>query len=157
MAETLSVISTFSFIAAGFFAIAAVVLWFVFEIPSVIGDLSGRTARKSIERRRKDNEKNKAEFNPYRIIKTVVPSVSVNERKSTELLKDTNETALIEEDSKTLPLMDSNVVVADSDDAATVIMNEDEREENILTERRNVGMKLAILDEVIMIHTDEEI
>ncbi len=56
MAETLSVISLISFLAAGVFAILAVVLWFVFHIPTVAGELSGRTAKKSIERTRRNNE-----------------------------------------------------------------------------------------------------
>ena len=55
MAETLSLISLISFLAAGVFAVLAVVLWFVFHIPTVAGELSGRTARKSIERMRKSN------------------------------------------------------------------------------------------------------
>ena len=56
MAETLSVISLISFLAAGVFAVLAVVLWFVFRIPTVVGELSGRNARKSIERMRRRNE-----------------------------------------------------------------------------------------------------
>ncbi len=53
MAETLSMISLISFLAAGVFAILAVILWFVFRIPTVAGELSGRIAKKSIERMRK--------------------------------------------------------------------------------------------------------
>ena len=56
MAETLSMISLISFLAAGAFAILAVILWFVFRIPTVAGELSGRIAKKSIERMRKSNE-----------------------------------------------------------------------------------------------------
>lgn len=57
MADTLSVISLVSYLAAAVFAAASVVLWFVFKIPSVIGDLSGRNAKKSVEQMRKANEK----------------------------------------------------------------------------------------------------
>lgn len=56
MAETLSMISLISFLAAGAFAVLAVILWFVFRIPTVAGELSGRTAKKSVERMRKNNE-----------------------------------------------------------------------------------------------------
>jgi len=38
--------------AAGVFAALAVILWFVFRIPTVAGDLSGRNARKSVEQMR---------------------------------------------------------------------------------------------------------
>ena len=56
MAETLSMVSMVSFIAAGVCLALTVILWFAFRIPNVIGDLSGRNARKSIERMRKSNE-----------------------------------------------------------------------------------------------------
>lgn len=47
MAETLSVISAISYIAASVFAAVTVVLWFVFQIHFVISDLSGRNAKKN--------------------------------------------------------------------------------------------------------------
>ena len=56
MAETLSMVSMVSFVAAGVCLALTVILWFAFRIPNVIGDLSGRNARKSIERMRKSNE-----------------------------------------------------------------------------------------------------
>ena len=55
-AATYSTISLIGYIAAGVFLAAAVVLFFVFKIPTVIGDLSGRTARKSIAKQRAANE-----------------------------------------------------------------------------------------------------
>ena len=56
-AEILSLISTISYVLAAISFVIAVFFWFGFKIPSVIGDLSGRTARKSIARRRANNEK----------------------------------------------------------------------------------------------------
>ena len=58
MAGTLSTLSVVSFIAAGVALAAAVFLWFYFKIPTVIGDLSGRNAKRSIARMREANEKN---------------------------------------------------------------------------------------------------
>ena len=58
MAETLSLLSIISFAIAGVCLVLAVFLWFFFKIPSVIGDLSGKTARKSIAKMRVANEKN---------------------------------------------------------------------------------------------------
>ena len=40
MAETLSMVSMVSFIAAGVCLALTVILWFAFRIPNVIGDLS---------------------------------------------------------------------------------------------------------------------
>lgn len=57
MAEILSMISIIAFVIAGISLGLAVFFWFFFKIPGVIGDLSGRTARKSIARMRADNER----------------------------------------------------------------------------------------------------
>lgn len=57
MAETLSLWSAISFVIAGIGLGAAVFFWFFFKIPSVIGGLTGRTARKSIEKMRASDEK----------------------------------------------------------------------------------------------------
>ena len=48
MAETLSMLSIISFIIAGIAFVAAVFLWILFKIPRIIGDLSGRNARKTV-------------------------------------------------------------------------------------------------------------
>lgn len=56
MAETLNNLSVVMWIAAGICLAIAVFFWFFFQIPAVAGDLSGRTARKSIEKMRTANE-----------------------------------------------------------------------------------------------------
>ena len=55
-ADILSLISLISFIIAGVCLVLAIVFWFAFSIPKVIGDLSGATARKSIAKTRAINE-----------------------------------------------------------------------------------------------------
>lgn len=57
MADILHTLSTVSYILAVLFVVLAIVLWFIFKIPNVIGDLSGRNAKKSIARMRQNNEK----------------------------------------------------------------------------------------------------
>lgn len=57
MAQTLQTLSIISFAVAGVCLVLAVFFWFFFKIPTVIGDLSGRTARKSIAKMRAANEK----------------------------------------------------------------------------------------------------
>ena len=56
-AEILSLVSLICFILAGICLALALLFWFLFKIPTVIGDLSGRTARKSIAQRRQANER----------------------------------------------------------------------------------------------------
>ena len=57
MAELFNTLSIISFAVAGVCLVLAVFLWFFLKIPSVIGDLSGHTARKSIAQLRVANEK----------------------------------------------------------------------------------------------------
>ena len=57
MVETLSTISIICFVASGVCLVAAIIIFIVFRIPSVIGDLSGRTARKSVAKYRTSKER----------------------------------------------------------------------------------------------------
>ena len=57
MADTLSTLSVISFAVAAVCLVLAVFLGVFFKIPTVISDLSGRTARKSIAKMRTANEK----------------------------------------------------------------------------------------------------
>lgn len=54
--ELLQYISIGAYVASGIFFVAAVIIFFVLRIPDVIGDLSGRTARRAIEDIRNRNE-----------------------------------------------------------------------------------------------------
>lgn len=66
MAETLQSISVAAFVLAVGFLIIAVFLWFHFKIPMVYNDLTGRTAKKSIEKFRKTNERaGRGAFQPH--------------------------------------------------------------------------------------------
>lgn len=54
--ELLQTLSLVSYIIAGVLFLLAVVLFFVLRVPSLYGDVSGRTARKAIEAIRQQNE-----------------------------------------------------------------------------------------------------
>lgn len=54
--DSLNTLSVVFFVCAVAFLVAGVVLFFVLDIVNVYGDLSGRTAKKAIERMRKENE-----------------------------------------------------------------------------------------------------
>lgn len=54
--DSLNSLSVVFFVCAAVFLIVGVVLFFVLDIIGVYGDLSGRTAKKAIERMRKENE-----------------------------------------------------------------------------------------------------
>lgn len=114
-AEILSLISTICFIISGVCAAIAVIFWIVFKIPTVIGDLSGRTARKSIAKMRSINEKSGGRgYRPSttnarrgKLTDTMSPGTSEGARKSVpaqavQPVKQqvtTEETALLEENA----------------------------------------------------------
>lgn len=127
MAETLSMISLISFLAAGAFAILAVILWFVFRIPTVAGELSGRIAKKSIERMRKSNEE---------AGKSRIGGENV---KSDPLFESGGGVYYSEE---TIELTDEN------DEGAARITQ---------AERRGPAAKIDLLEEILLIHTKEVI
>lgn len=60
MADIYNIISIVAFSLAGIFLILSIFFWFKYKIPKIIGDLSGRTARKSIAQMRSENEKSGA-------------------------------------------------------------------------------------------------
>lgn len=55
--EILSLVSLICYVLAGVFLAVAIFLFFYFKIPGVIGELTGRTARKTVARMRSANEK----------------------------------------------------------------------------------------------------
>ena len=182
MAETFNLISIISFIVALIFTILAVVLWFAFKIPSVIGDLSGRTAKKSIENLHKHND------NPASIIykpsstnssrSKLTDTMEQDKKKpdskethyETGLLNDNKveqyegeETGILLDDEATGMLSDDNVTELLIDEEETGILTdenskevfEDDRKEEDLRKRKD--SKLTMIDETIYIHTDEVI
>ena len=54
--ETLQMLSTVAYVLAGVFLLAAIAIFFLLDIRSVIGDVTGATARKAIRDIRAQNE-----------------------------------------------------------------------------------------------------
>lgn len=169
MAQTLQLLSIISFVVAGACLILAVFLWFFLRIQNVIGDLSGRTARKSIARMRAANEKtgNKS----YRESKTnaergkitgTMRGIGVESQ-----LKKTPETELLSENKADGLKSETTAIL---DDEATSILGSETTgllvDENATApldavkpanSARTGGKKLEIIDEVMIIHTTEVI
>lgn len=165
-AQILSTISTVCYVLAAVSLAMAVFFWFSFKIPRVIGDLSGRTARKSIEKIRKGNESlgsNTAQPSRGSTKRDVLYSshaatdgkTEAGEAASTEL----PETGLLEGPDAP-PVQDASTELMDSD-ATTALLDEDATEllapAAAPVQKRTGGRKLTILEEVMMIHTDEVI
>lgn len=174
MAETLSTVSLIAFIVAGVCFVIAVVLFFVFGIPSVIGDLSGRTARKSIKRMRISNENsgNKSfrpsETNASRGKLTATMQHDVKKGK-TNTKKEIKQSTVSPNQGESKTSVDEMVETGLLDNAnsqkfsdATELLSgtpvEGSFEENG-TKRVDAAQKktLTMIEDVMMIHTDEVI
>ena len=150
MADTLHTISIVSFVLAGLFVSLAITLWFVFKIHNVIGDLSGRNAKKSIALMRQNNEKSGD--------KSYKASAKNAERgKLTETMKGLKENEANEETG----LLKENIVHS-YETEATGLLNEVEETESlessqILLNRPVSTVRIKLVDEKMLIHTEEVI
>lgn len=169
-AEILSLISLISYIIAGVAAVLAVFFWFFFKIPSVIGDLSGRTAKKSIARKRASNERSGGKgyqpsatnVNRGKLTDTMQHSRKLKPEPKKSQPADENqmpETGLLESnkaeivDNQQTELLDGEATGILVDEDATVAL----QEEPVQPAKRTGGKKLTMLDDVVLIHTDEVI
>ena len=168
-AEILSLISLISYIIAGIAAVLAVFFWFFFKIPSVIGDLSGRTAKKSIARKRASNERSGGKgYQPsvtnvnrgkltdtmqhsrkLKVTPKIVQPADESQRPETGLLK--SNTAQASRSAETELLGDTADLETTADETAELVSD------GAVNQTRANGKKLTMLDEVMLIHTDEVI
>ena len=170
MAGTFSTISLISFIAAGVFFVLAVVFWIVFHIPSVIGDLSGRNAKKNLNAIRLNNEKtgnkayrpSKTNLERGKITSPIEPDVGVNEYQNVQT--DMVGTGVLNE--RPLPTTESSEAETTMLNAVTTtepLSAEDaENETTVLAsdvnayENRTNAHSISIIDEEMIVHTNEE-
>lgn len=163
MAETLSLLSIISFAVAGVCFVLAIFFWFFFKIPTVIGDLSGRTAKRSIAKMRAANEKtgvksykeSKSNAERGKLTGTMQHSKklkqdSSDDRPDTGLLNDNRADEDLSEATGMLESETTGLLV--DDDATAPLDTPSSKQVN-----RTGGKKLTMLDEVMLIHTEEVI
>lgn len=163
MADTLTIVSLVSFIIAGISLVIAVFLWINFKIPKIIGDLTGRTARKSIAKMRASNEASgnksyrpsETNANRGKLTDTIPDSVNTNQQVSTSAPFNKGQTGILDENK----VRNSAESTALLDDSATELLLGSEETELLAQEaqakRKAAKKKLRMLDEVIYTHTDE--
>lgn len=171
MAQTLQTLSVISFAVAGICLVLAIFFWFFFKIPTVIGDLSGRTARKSIAKMRAANEKSGAKtYKESKInaergkLTGAIPEQSKTEKNTkndgkpeTRLLAD-NEAEGYE--AETTGVLNEATDIPESETTGLLI---DENATAPLdapipkSPTRVGGKKLEMLDDVMIVHTNEVI
>lgn len=163
MAETLQFLSIISFIVSGICLMLAVFLGIFFKIPDVVGDLSGRTARKSIAKMRTTNEKTGVKF--YRTSKVNIERGKITEKMVTEIperkemnskktrpetsLLNTNKADKVESEETYILKSEETGVLMDGE-VVTGLLNKACRQNY-----RTINKKIKIIEDVMIIHTDE--
>jgi Sec-independent protein translocase protein TatA len=173
MAELLQKVSIISFLIAIVFILVAIILFFALKIPRIIGDLTGRNAKKSIEKMRMNNEKtgnksyrpSNANLERGKLTNTmpesrqpVVRNVSQNtmNSKSTMSVKNANNF-----DPQTTSLMTENISSV-YDQQATGLLDESGETELLVgssnaPQRKPSSIVIEMIDSVMFIDTEEEI
>lgn len=175
MADTLQTLSIISFAVAGVCLVLTLFFLFFFKIPTVIGDLSGRTAKKSIAKMRAANEKSGVKS--FKGSKTnaergkltgTIPDSNKLEKKNERTEDERPETGLLSDNQADKLEYEATGILADNktdilDMEATGLLV-DEEQTSLLdgisvnqTGRRADGKKLTVLEEIILVHTDEVI
>lgn len=159
MADLIEKLSIIAFVAAGCCLLLTILIWFRFRILSVINDLSGKTAKRAIAQIRENNLRtgNKA-YHPGIVnlnrgpLTTPMPEVLAT---PTEKLPDDQvgkpvpETILYQEAGKT------QILLASEAERGTTVLNQDVN--NIADTSERPKVELTILEQVVMIHTNEVI
>lgn len=181
MAGTLSTLSIVSFVLAGFFAVLTVLLGILFKIPTVIGDLTGRTARKSIAKMRNANERTGVKA--YKESKTnaargkITDSMAKTGPRQSKQQKTAMQDSLSESRPQTTVLAENRVGASVNDapgqsgdtkrlSEETVMLQDDESATTLLDTsasaraervKRASAVRLFLIEETMLVHTEEVI
>lgn len=160
MADILHMISVISFVAAGVFVVVAIVIWFAFKIPSVMGDLSGRTARKSIERMRQNNERtgNKSYKTSERNLERGKLTGTMEGINGTSM-NSNEETGLLNENlARNYEVQETSLLIDGSTEPLEILGETAPLE---VTSKQNVrppsSIYVQLIDEIMLVHTEENI
>ena len=176
MAEVLSIISLVSFIIAGISFALAVTFFFVFKIPNVIGDLSGRNAQRSIAQLRAINEKSgskaykTSETNAKRGKLTGTMEESGKLKKKNKKSGELKKKSSTDEERPETGLLESNLAdngdvqqteLLDTNDETGLLGDPNETETLELASNKAKpsigGKKLEMIEDIMLIHTEEVI
>ncbi len=158
---------------AALFAVVAVILFFVLKIPSVVGDLSGSTARKAIENIRNQNESTGSKTYKSSAVNRERGKITDRITPTGTLIKDPNDVSggamattkigtqqLISEARKAY---EETALLEENGSGETTVLNEDGSGETTLLDQNEVSagvgenVPFAIEYELTFIHTDEVI
>lgn len=149
--------------AAAIMLVLAVVLFFTLRIPQVIGNLSGRTARKAIENIRLQNERSGDKTYQSSAVNLRRGKITDKISESGRLLSQEgppSSTGMVTEKISTQQLacqenLEETTVLTDTGE--TTVLDSSVDETTVLEPARQVGQAFTLEFEITFIHTDEEI
>lgn len=166
---TINIVSIIFFIIAGVSLLVAIYSFVRFNIPQIIGELSGRTAKKSIAQMRDKNVKtgdkshrpspaakergtltDKIEKKEMVKVNTATAEEGTELLNSTEKLSNNIQTELLAENET--ELLDDNATTVLSEET-TVLTNNDNSQINV----SNDSNDFKIIQNIVLIHTNETI
>jgi hypothetical protein len=182
MAELLTKISWTLFALSAAALICAVVFWVKFKIPKIIGDLTGRNAKKEIAKMRSENEKTgKMKFQPQFAGRTSrgkhstimqpppaspagTAAVRKSKRAAVTLQAEAGQTGILAENwaqssadrAEGTTILNNTQNKGIMEEGTTTLLVEAERQQPISTADRK-SVQLEMLDDEISVHTDEVI
>ena len=150
-------------ILCGAMLITSILLFILLKIPKVIGDLTGRTARKAIENIRNQNESSGDKTYRSSLVNKERGKLTDKISPSGRLIKNPTDNfggAMATEKIGTQKLVSDETVVLDSGNETTVLSGEFESGGNETTVLNQVEVKNNIFEieyEITYIHTNEVI
>lgn len=182
MAELLMKISWALFALSAAALICAVVFWVKFKIPKIIGDLTGRNAKKEIAKMRSENEKTgKMKFQPQFAGRTSrgkhstimqpppaspagTAAVRKSKRAAVTLQAEAGQTGILADNwaqgpanrAEETTMLSNTLNKEEMAEETTTLLSPPERQQAVVVADRK-SVQLEMLDDEISVHTDEVI
>lgn len=157
MVERLIVISNLLLAGAAIFVLLSVFLWFRFHIWKIIGDLSGKNERRSLEQKRAgiqngNSEKKRFVYGSYRT-RRIGKTGSM--KKTTEKLV-SKTMALKGNEEKTQLLIDNTENQTEVLGGNTMVLSNNQ-DTMVLAQTEKLNQKFTVIETILFVHTEEEI
>ena len=126
--ETLNLIAMAAFIASGLVFLLSIALFFLLDIPKVVGELTGSTARKSIQKIQEHNKNNSgklvhsADPNSH-VTKPGRVGVGTEKFSTKSLTSASNETTVLVNNETTVLVNNETTVLKSNSNETTVLIN----------------------------------
>lgn len=155
-AESYSILSWIFFGVSGACLITGIILFVVFKIPTVIGDLSGRTAKKSIDKMWDKNDKKIKDSKS----KKKNASKPVTVRRTNGSKNEMVETGLLVEKKSKIPEASETELLSEAGNGAGIAQSQETEwltGNQPTSERRKPNVVMDIIEEIVLVETKESL